>query len=372
MREIFSALVEILAESSPYLILGFALAGVIHVLLERYPRISAALTRPGKRPIFLAALLGVPMPLCSCSVLPAALALRRQGASKATTATFLVSEPETDIVSILVTFALIGPFVGLYRPVAAIAAALATGLVIYALEKREKQRRVVATAPGMSSRAHESACCDTGPMATSDVHMHARPGRRVPWWIRALRYGFVEMFDDIVPQVFLGILIAAVIGVFIPAIDPDLAREHHFLSYLIMLGVGIPVYVCAAASTPIAAGLIAAGVSPGAAMVFLLAGPATNLGSLVVLRSEFGTRILAAYVLMIAATSVALGALLDLLVGSLHVTTVAPAHPHEGTSVFAITCTLALLTWIAISFHRSRLVPRMRDRLVRRMARASR
>jgi hypothetical protein len=109
---------------------------------------------------------------------------------------------------------------------------------------------------------------------------------------------------------WLGIVIAAVIGVVLPGINPGLVRGHAFVSYLVMVAIGIPMYVCAAASTPIAAGLIAGGVSPGAAMVFLLAGPATNVGSLVILRSEFGTRILAAYIAMIAASSIALGALL--------------------------------------------------------------
>jgi uncharacterized membrane protein YraQ (UPF0718 family) len=366
VREFFAALIGILNESSPYLVLGFALAGLMHVLLDRFPRITAQLTRPGKRPLFLAALLGVPMPLCSCSVLPAALALRRQGASKGTTATFLVSEPETDVVSILVTFALIGPFVGVYRPLAAIAAALATGLVIHAVERRELRP---TTAPAPATLHHGSdACCDeTHVLAEASSIATAPTSRRAAWWSRSLRYGFIEIFDDIVPQLFLGIMIAALIGVLLPEINPRLAQGHAVLSYLIMVVVGIPVYVCAAASTPIAAGLIAAGVSPGAAMVFLLAGPATNLGSLFVLRGVFGARLLAVYVLMIAASSIALGALLDLLVGSLRVTMAAPVHEH-GASPLAIACTLALLVWTVLSFHRSRLIPRMRDGLIRLFA----
>jgi len=123
MREIFAAIIDILGESSPYLILGFALAGVLHVVLTRYPRITAQITGPGRRPVFMAALLGAPMPLCSCSVLPAAMALRRKGASKGATASFLVSVPETDIVSILVTFALIGPFVGVWLSLIAVQSA---------------------------------------------------------------------------------------------------------------------------------------------------------------------------------------------------------------------------------------------------------
>jgi hypothetical protein len=191
MREVFASLTGILRESSPYLMLGFLLAGIIHVLLHRYPRVSAALAGPGNRPIFLAALLGAPMPLCSCSVVPAALALRREGASKATTASFLVSVPETDIVSVLITLALIGPFVAVYRPLAAVAGALATGLVIRIIEQRERQHATPVAPP---AAMHD--CCETPATldhaASAAVAGHAQ---KPEWWWRALRYGFIEMFD---------------------------------------------------------------------------------------------------------------------------------------------------------------------------------
>jgi uncharacterized protein len=369
MRDVFASLTEILRESSPYLILGFFLAGVIHVLLQRFPRVTAALAGPGNRPIFLAALLGAPMPLCSCSVVPAALALRREGASKAATASFLVSVPETDVVSVLVTLALIGPFVAVYRPLAAVVAALATGLVIRIIEQRERKK--AAAIPVMQASAaldccHPQATAGHTPSATGDQH-----GQRPPWWSRALRYGFIEMFDDISPQLILGIVIAAIIGVALPEINPGLTRSHTFISYLVMVAIGIPMYVCAAASTPIAAGLIAGGVSPGAAMVFLLAGPATNVGSLVVLRGEFGTRVLAAYVAMIAVTSIALGALLDRLVGSMHVNAMPHVHHHGGNSVVSTVLMCLFLLWTVLSFHRSRLFPRMGGKLSRLMVRTS-
>ncbi len=364
MREVFASLVEILRETSGYLILGFALAGTLHVLLQRFPLITAALTGTGKRPVFLAALLGAPMPLCSCSVVPAALALRRQGASKGTTASFLVSVPETDIVSILVTVALIGPFFAVYRPLAAIGSALVTGLVVRALEHREHARP--AAAANTFVAGSPDSCCDE-PAVESDTGLAHTHAASRPWYARAFHYGFVEIFDDIVPQLFLGILIAALIGVVLPAANPELVQGHRFLSYLVMLAVGIPAYVCAAASTPIAAGLIAGGVSPGAAMVFLLAGPATNLGSLIVLRGMFGTRLLAVYVAMIAMTSVAVGFLLDVLAGSMAVTPVEHALHHGGNPLIPTVFMCVFLLWTLISFHRSRLVWRLRDALTRRL-----
>lgn len=364
MREVLASLVEILRESSGYLILGFALAGVIHVLLQRFPRVTAALTGTGNRPVFLAALLGAPMPLCSCSVVPAAMALRRQGASKGTTASFLVSVPETDIVSITLTFALISPFFAIYRPLAAIVSALITGFVILALERRPHAPHV---SPATTTVPVADCCGDETAAPSSSHTSHVAPAPRSGWASRALHYGFVEIFDDIVPQLFLGILIAALIGVLLPAVDPKVVGGHRFLSYFVMLAVGIPAYVCAAASTPIAAGLIAGGISPGAAMVFLLAGPATNLGSIVVLRGMFGTRLLAVYVGMIAVTSIALGALLDLLAGRMTVSPMAHIHHHGGNSLVPTVFMVVFLLWTLVSIHRSRLLPRMRDGLSRRL-----
>jgi uncharacterized membrane protein YraQ (UPF0718 family) len=204
-------------------------------------------------------------------------------------------------------------------------------------------------------------------VADSGAHPSHAPSPARSWVYRAFHYGFIEIFDDIVPQLFLGILIAAIIGAVLPTVDPKVVGSHRFLSYLVMMAVGIPAYVCAAASTPIAAGLIAGGVSPGAAMVFLLAGPATNLGSIVVLRSMFGTRLLAVYIGLIAVTSVALGALLDALSGPVRVNAMAHVHDHGGNSKLATVLMMLFLLWTVLSFHRSRLVPRMRAGLSRRL-----
>jgi uncharacterized membrane protein YraQ (UPF0718 family) len=349
MREVFSAIVGILNESSPYLLMGLALAGVIHVLLGRLPGLTARLAGTGRRPVLWAALIGAPMPLCSCSVLPAAMALRRGGASKGATASFLVSVPETDVVSVLVTLALLGPFVAVYRPIAAIASALAVGLVVRGIENRG----VRAAAAAAAASAPGGACCD--PKQPAGEHTHPRAGS---WWIRAFRYGFVEMFDDIVPQLLLGIVLAGIIGTWLPEIDPGRFRVGTFTSYLVMVAIGVPLYVCAAASTPIAAGLIAGGVSPGAAMVFLLAGPATNIASLVVVRGEFGNRIFAGYLAALVLASVAFGALLDWLLGNVSVSAAMPAHIHGGESKPGMAFTLVFLLWTVVSAYRSRLLPR--------------
>jgi uncharacterized membrane protein YraQ (UPF0718 family) len=347
MNDLIASVYTILRESAPWLLLGFALAGVLHVLLQRFPGLTRRLTRPGRASVAYGALIGVPMPLCSCSVLPAAMALRRDGASKGATASFLVSVPETDVVSILITYALIGPVMAIYRPVAALISALTTGFAVDWTSRGERKN----TAPA----AMEASChCDDETGHTSHALAPA------PWWRRALQYGFVEIFDDIILQLLFGIALAALIGMWLPTIDAGLVGGSVVLQYVIMAALGVPLYVCATASTPIAAGFIAGGISPGAALVFLLAGPATNVASLVVLRAEFGLRFLVTYLLSIVVTSVALGAAFDTLVGTLPLPALDPsAHAHETTAWWQTAAIIAFLALAVASVIRTRALQRL-------------
>jgi uncharacterized membrane protein YraQ (UPF0718 family) len=355
MREILTETITILNESAVWLLLGFLLAGVLHVVLSRFPQITAMFTGGGQRPVYLSALLGLPMPLCSCGVLPAAMTLRRKGASKGATASFLISVPETDIVSILLTFALLGGVMAFYRPAAALITAVVAGLAINFVDRRLHEKHMAEHHGG----DEKSCCChnkpkDEGLMATTEG----------PWWKRVLHYGFVQIFDDIVAQLFLGILVAGVLMAWLPDVEMAQTLGSSVWSYAIMLVIGVPVYVCAVASTPVAAGLIAGGLSPGAAMVFLLAGPATNIASLFVLKGEFGKRILALYLVAIGAGSVLLGVLFDLLLGgTVTATAVAEKHQHHGSSPLEIGATVLFLLLILSSFKRTNIIRRMKNRL---------
>jgi uncharacterized membrane protein YraQ (UPF0718 family) len=367
MNAIFSGILAILYEAAPYLILGFALAGLIHVALSRYRRLTAILTGTGRRPILWAATIGLPMSLCSCSVLPAARALRREGASKGATASFLVSVPETDVVSVLATLAMIGPLFAIYRPIAALLTALIAGFVVRAIELRERRTPAVeipAQSHVHSSAPTDDACCDTAPVTPVVVN--------APWWKRALRYGFVDVLDDIAVQLVLGILLAGVIGAWLPSIDPGLVAGGSALSYIVMIAIAVPLYVCASASTPIAAGLIAGGASPGAAMVFLLAGPATNLSSLVVVRSLLGGRGLVGYLASIVVVSIACGVALDAIVDRFTLPTFTPSHLHESHSPIELVLTAAFVVLVAWSFHRTRVFPRLWSRVRSTVASAPR
>jgi len=348
--------VDILNESSVYLLLGFLLAGVLHVALSRFPQITAMFAGRGQRGVYMAALLGLPMPLCSCGVLPAAMTIRRKGASKGATASFLISVPETDIVSILLTFALLGGTMALYRPAAALVTAVAAGLAINFVDRRLREQHMAQHHAGEEAQCH---CHDN---ATNDRLMSPTVG---PWWKRVLRYGFVEIFDDIVAQLFLGIIVAGVLMAWLPGVEFVHRMGNSPWTYLIMLVIGVPVYVCAVASTPVAAGLIAGGVSPGAAMVFLLAGPATNLASLFVLQGEFGKRILGLYLTAIAAGSLALGFAFDALFGGA-VTPAAVIEKHQhGPSAFAIGTTTLFLLLVLWSFKRTNILRRMKTSILR-------
>jgi uncharacterized protein len=350
--------VAIVEESAPYLLAGFFLAGLLKVVLNRYPRITSVLTGPGKRPVFLAALLGAPLPLCSCSVIPSALTLRKQGASKGTVASFLISVPETDIVSLTLTYALLGPVMAVARPVSAVFSAILAGLAVDRWGDAEPSR-AADTSPWKRPedplpKCEDADCgCDVGNPTLPEQ------GRR-SWIARALHFGFVEMFDDIIIQILIGIVIAGAVVAWLPGLDFAASWGSSPAAYLVMLVLGIPLYVCASASTPLALGLVAGGVSPGAALVFLLTGPATNMASLVVLGKQLGARALALYLAAVAVGALACGVILDLvysagrLRGSVSAAVASGAESDELVGVLASGALLVLSVW---SIYRTRRLP---------------
>lgn len=321
-----SALVELLTASGGLLLLGFALAGVLHELLERRGSLLDPLMRPGAGSVVLATLIGAPLPLCSCSVLPTGLTLLRKGAGRGATSAFMISVPETDIVSVALTWSLMGPVMAVLRPVAAVITGIATGLAVDAVGG--EARSLPAAAP--------AGCCEDGCGDAGTAHPDEHDGPA--WWRQALRFGFVEFFDEIAGRLALGLLLGAAIAVLLPALDLQSLAGHDVLSYAVMVLVGVPMYVCATASTPIAAGLLLGGVSPGAVLVFLLVGPATNLAGLLVLDKEFGRRGLLAHVGGIVLTAVLMGLLVDLAADRLSFTRLAAGvHDHAA---------IGLLQWI--------------------------
>jgi HflK protein len=295
----------ILKESAIFILFGFFLAAVMHVVMARGGW-ADWLRKRGTRSIMLATAVGLPMPLCSCSVLPAAISLRRQGASKGSVLAFLISTPETSFESVFLTYSLISLPMAIIRLVAGFATAIVAG---YAEDfvswryDRKQAKAPVALPEATSSAADCSDCCHdhVHELPTSDSPI-AKPG-----WADGFKHAFVEIFDDVIVWMIIGVVAAAAIEVLIPNFIIQAVLGRPTLAMFIMVLIGIPMYVCAEASTPIAAAFIAQGVSPGAALVFLLSGPASNIGSIGVLLKEMGRRTVVVYLTSIAVVSLAAG-----------------------------------------------------------------
>jgi uncharacterized membrane protein YraQ (UPF0718 family) len=296
-------------------------------------------------------------------VIPVAAELRRGGASKGATASFLIATPETGVDSVSVSWALLDPLLTVARFVGAIVSAIFTGAVVNWLVKSGRDRDKVqpATSAGAAiAPEDEASCCKTAAPAQHEAQhahaaherAHATPERG--WLAGILHYAFVEMLDDLVVSMLIGILLSSIVSVVIPDELFQSTFAQGFSGLFLMLLIGMPVYVCASASTPIAAALLLKGMSPGAALVFLLAGPATNFGSLFVVSRLVGRRVVLAIIVALAIVTLALGWSVDQLYPLLGLTpraTLGAAHEgHAGW--FAISCAVFLGAVMGVSLVR--------------------
>jgi len=282
------------SEAAPYILFGTFMAGLIHIFFDK-DKIARHLGKPGFKSVFLAALFGIPLPLCSCGVLPTAMSLRKNGASKGATLSFLISTPETGIDSIFLSYALLDPLMTFFRPFAALITALTAGISENLFGKKEK-----APAP---AKKEECIFCEE----KEHVHKHTFSSK----FAHSMQYAFVELLGDIALWLTMGIIIGGVISYFVPTSLIENYLGYGLSAMFIMLLVGIPLYICASASTPIAAALIAKGMSPGVALVFLLAGPATNTAGIITVGRFMGKRSVVIYLLSIAICSIVLGLFLN-------------------------------------------------------------
>ena len=304
LRQIAVEFVAVFAEMSPYLLFGFFFAGLLSMLISRRT-VERHLGGSGMMPLFKAAIFGVPLPLCSCGVIPVAMSLRKHGASRGATISFLLSTPQTGVDSIFVTYSLLGPVFAIFRPVAA----LLTGLIGGVLVNLFGQKDGVPVPP-----VELAGECPTIPTYRQK-------------FLGGMKYAFVTLPRDIGKPLLLGLVIAAVISALVP---DDFFAERlgtGLPAMLIMMAVGIPIYVCASASVPVAAALILKGLSPGAALVFLMTGPATNAAGLATIWNTLGRRTAILYLLSVAGCALASGLVLDAIIQSTHVDH-AMTHAH--------------------------------------------
>ncbi len=320
----WSQLQHILLESGVWLILGLAFAGLVHAFVPR-SWFTKHLGGRGVLPIAKASLLGIPMPLCSCSVIPVASGLRRQGAGKGATAAFAISTPQTGEESIPITWALFGPVFALARPVIAVVTAFLAGLTINAVERD-----------------------DAGTAALPPEPASHRPTSLAEKLTIARQHAFGTMLRDLAPWLTWGILAAAVIAAALP---PGWIAEYvgtGIWPKLLMLVIGIPVYICATSSTPLAWSLVMAGLSPGAAIVLLLVGPAVNVATMAWVIKDLGVRVLVIYISVIATVALGAGTLFDLFFADTMILSTQGASDTHPGGLWAWARALGALVFVTI------------------------
>ena len=383
--EAFSFLWMSMLLLGPMLLLGLFIAGLIHVLVSRNA-ILKWLRRDNLQSIATAAAVGVPLPLCSCSVVPVVAEMRRKGASRSSCMSFLITAPETGADSILVTHAFFGFYAAVARPVVSFVTAVASGLACIGMvrDKHETPRSRPAEDPA-------DDCCGEGghtPLLAGAEDCYVSPRQLKASLRRALarmkqpkalaapappaalpaaptaplefkaivkhmlRYGFVELADDILFALCVGIVLGSVLYLAIPG--EWLTHEYaRWLAYPAMVLIGVPLYICASASTPIAAALVAKGLSPGAALVFLMTGPATNTGTIAIIASQFGARFASVYLGAVVVVTVALGVVIDalLLFAGFSLTVNLEASESHAIAFAQWSGALGLIVLIAWRFH---------------------
>ena len=284
-------------EMSPYLLLGFLLAGLMHEFLPS-TLYTNHLGKNNFRSVFLSALFGVPLPLCSCGVIPTAMGLRREGASKGATVSFLIATPQTGVDSIIATYSLMGLPFAIIRPIAAFLTAILGGTLVNGTERQAD--------PPLTPPIMEGNCCSSkekpSPLRGS--------GERVR---SLLNYAFVEMMEDIGKWLVIGLVIAGIITAAVPDSWFTAFQDNTLYSILFVLLFSIPMYLCATGSIPIALALMIKGLTPGAALVLLMAGPASNVASILIINKVLGRKTLAIYLFSIITGAVVFALGIDYL-----------------------------------------------------------
>lgn len=279
---------NILGEMAPYLILGFFIAGLLHAFIpvstiQKYfggNKFSSSIN---------ASLFGVPLPLCSCGVIPTGMSLYKNGASKGSTVSFLISTPQTGVDSILVTYSLLGLPFAIIRPIIAFITGVFGGVFTNTFDKTNNEATVVdSSANRQSQTLYEK-------------------------FVSIFKYGFVEFLQDISKWLIIGLVLAAVISALIPDDFITGLGLSPMMQMAIMLLVSIPLYICATASVPLAAVLMLKGLSPGAALVLLMAGPATNAATITMIGNVLGKKSLFTYLITIITGALIFGIIIDYL-----------------------------------------------------------
>lgn len=307
MLNVLSSFWQVLAMMAPWLLGGFLIAGVVGVLMPREWAEKAMGKAKGWKGVLNAVLIGVPLPICSCGVLPLTQALRKAGASKGAAAGFLISTPQTGIDSILATYALLGPVFAIARPIAAFLTGIFGGVTVNLMTARESDLTVVAS----EKKCHSHCCCGGHAHHHEEGEHHHEHKQNVV--LKCLEKSD-DLFREIIRPLVVGLVIAAIVTVAVPEnFFATAFGGNDWLAMPAMVLIGFPMYVCSTASIPIAASMVLKGLTPGAAFVFLMVGPAINAASLSAVATLIGKKPAIVYALVISLGAILCGIGINLL-----------------------------------------------------------
>lgn len=326
--------VALFLASAPWLLLGLLIAGLIQAFVPA-SLMSRQLGQEGLASAVKAAFIGAPLPLCSCGVIPAALGLRKAGASRSATTSFLVATPETGVDSVTMSYALLGPFMAVVRPVTAIVSAIVAGVLVgkekfVATEASVKNSSCCSTKSSCGTAKQSDKAVPTEKKSCCSSHKVVKPSVSVQLWQKlkqSIHYSATDLLAGTTLWLLIGLFFAALVQTYVPG-DFLAKWGNGLLAMVVMVVISIPMYICATASTPIAAGLLLSGISPGAVLVFMMAGPATNVATLGIVAKELGKRAVSAYLIGVIGTAMLFGWLTNWLVVNYGIE-VAPQVGHE-------------------------------------------
>ena len=348
--EFLQALVELSNAMAPYILFGLFFAGILHEVVPQ-SLVTKHLGSQTISSVIKSTLFGIPLPVCSCGVIPLATSIKKSGASKGATLSFLISTPITGVDSILATYGVFGWVFTIYRVLTSMIIAMVSGILTNIFDKEDSKPKPAfsmsksapanfspkvnfsATAQSVeknSSCCSSNSCCDS-PETSQKFSLK-----------NALKYAFITLLGDIASPLFWGLILGALITVMIPDSLSEILISYSWLSYLIVIIIAVPMYVCATASLPIAAGLMLSGVSAGAAFVFLSAGPATNTVTIGVVKKMLGKRSLYIYLGSIIVGSILFGLGLDYLFTVQNIDPKSLVHINESFGIFSVVSSIIL------------------------------
>lgn len=336
----FDSLWQLSIAMAPYILFGLIFAGILHEIVPD-TIVTKHLGKSNVSSVVKSTIFGIPLPVCSCGVIPLATSIKKSGASKGSTLSFLISTPITGVDSIMATYGIFGWIFTIYRAITSMIIAMVAGILTNIFDKDEEPIKAPKSPFSFSihpptTQSEPISCCST---QKSDSFS----------FTNALKYAFNTLFKDITKPLLIGLLLGAAITTMIPENLSDLLKEYNWISYIIVIAIAVPMYVCATASLPIAAGLMLSGVSAGAAFVFLSAGPATNTVTIGVVKKMLGNRSLYIYLGSITIGSILFGLGLDYIFDISSIDPKSLIHLHEEASLLD-TVSGAIL-WLFIGYY---------------------